>query len=186
KSEGREYAIPSDNPFVHRQGARPEIWAYGLRNPWRYSFDERGRLIIADVGQDEFEEVSIVERGDNLGWVVREGRHCFPPGSTCQSRGFKDPVFEYGRKLGQSITGGYVYQGKLLPGLVGQYVCADYQLGNLWALALPDSSDGDAKATHLERVSRSLSTFGRAASGELFAGDFASGDILQLVPSTRD
>ena len=185
KSEGREYSIPADNPFLRRQGARPEIWAYGLRNPWRYSFDERGRLVVADVGQDEFEEVSIVERGDNLGWVVREGRHCFPPGSKCQSRGFKDPVFEYGRKLGQSITGGYVYQGTLLSGLAGQYICADYQLGNLWALTLPDSARGEAKATHLGRFPRTIATFGRGANGELYAGDFASGDLLRLIAKTE-
>ncbi len=182
KSEGREYAIPADNPFVGQKGVRPEIWAYGLRNPWRYSFDERGRLIVADVGQDEFEEVSIVERGDNLGWVVREGRHCFPPGATCQAQGFKDPVFEYGRKLGQSITGGYVYQGKLLPALAGRYICADYQLGNLWALELPDSARGDAKATHLGRFPRMITTFGQGADGEIYAGDFASGDLLRLAP----
>src|SRR5690606_19492686 len=118
-------------------GARPEIWALGLRNPWRYVFDLEGRLVVAAVGQDEFEEVDIVERGDNLGWVVREGRHCFPPGAACTSEGFKDPVFEYPRRDGKSITGGTVYQGKALPFLAGKYLCADYVSGNLWALALP-------------------------------------------------
>ncbi|HEY6727735.1 MAG TPA: PQQ-dependent sugar dehydrogenase [Polyangiaceae bacterium] len=184
-SEGRAYGIPPDNPFVGRPGARPEIWAYGLRNPWRYTFDPRGRLVVADVGQDEFEEVDIVERGDNLGWVSREGRHCFPPGATCTSTGFKDPVFEYPRRDGKSITGGTVYQGKQIPFLTGKYLCADYTSGNLWALQLPSAASGDAQATLLGRFPHAITTFGRDAGGEVYAGDFASGELLKLSPGRR-
>ena len=179
---GRAYAIPPDNPFVGRAGARPEIWAYGLRNPWRYAFDARGRLIVADVGQNEFEEVDIVERGDNLGWVVREGRHCFPPGASCTGEGFKDPVFEYPRQDGKSITGGTVYQGRQLPFLSGKYLCADYVSGNLWALELPSNSRGDADAALLGRFPHAITTFGRAHDGEVYAGDFATGELLKLAP----
>lgn len=189
-SQGREYSVPPDNPFVGRPGARPEIWAYGLRNPWRYSFDPVGRLIVADVGQDEFEELDVVARGDNLGWVVREGRHCFPPGASCDSAGFKDPVWEYPRKDGKSITGGYVYQGRQIPLLAGRYLCADYVSGNVWALELPKPSadanrTADAKGTLLGRWPRAITTFGRDAEGELYAGDFASGELLKLVPGGR-
>lgn len=183
-SDGRAYAIPPDNPFLGRAGARPEIWAYGLRNPWRYSFDPEGRLIVADVGQDEFEEVDIVARGDNLGWVVREGRHCFPPGATCPTQGFKDPVFEYPRADGKSITGGVVYRGRQMPSLAGKYLVADYVSGNLWALELPRGAagTGDAKPTLLGRFPHAITSFGRDAQGEVYAGDFASGELLKLVP----
>jgi glucose/arabinose dehydrogenase len=186
-SAGREYSVPPDNPFVGRSGARPEIWAYGLRNPWRYTFDPAGRLIVADVGQDEFEEVDIVARGDNLGWVVREGRHCFPPGAQCNSAGFKDPVWEYPRNDGKSITGGHVYGGREIPALAGMYVCADYVSGNLWALELPKAAaaGAEAKSTLLGRWPRAITTFGRDAKGELYAGDFASGELLKLVPGGR-
>ncbi|HEU5076023.1 MAG TPA: PQQ-dependent sugar dehydrogenase [Polyangiaceae bacterium] len=183
-SEGRAYTVPPDNPFVGRPGARAEIWAYGLRNPWRYVFDPEGRLIVADVGQDEFEEVDIVERGDNLGWVVREGRHCFPPGTACKTQGFKDPVFEYPRRDGKSITGGTVYQGRQLPFLAGKYLCADYVSGNVWALDLPDGA-ADAAATLLGRFPHAITTFGRAQDGEVYAGDFASGELLKLSPGAR-
>lgn len=183
--DGRAYGVPPDNPFVGRPGARPEIWAYGLRNPWRYAFDPRGRLVVADVGQDEFEEVDIVERGDNLGWVVREGRHCFPPGAACKSDGFKDPVFEYPRRDGKSITGGTVYEGQEIPLLTGKYLCADYVSGNLWALELPRVSTGDAEATLLRRFPNAITTFGRDADGEVYAGDFASGELLKLSSGGR-
>ncbi len=183
KRDGKQYAIPKGNPFANRKSARPEIWAYGLRNPWRFSFDPSGRLVVGDVGQDSFEEIDIVERGDNLGWAVREARHCFPPGAKCRARGFKDPVFEYGRGLGQSVTGGYVYLGRQLPKLHGKYVFADYQSGAVWALELPSAANGKARATQLGKWRRLITTFGRDSSGELYAGDFGSGDILELVAS---
>jgi len=187
-SDGRAYAVPPDNPFVGRSGARPEIWAYGLRNPWRYSFDPEGRLIVADVGQDEFEEIDIVARGDNLGWVVREGRHCFPPGATCRTQGFKDPVFEYPRADGKSVTGGVVYRGRQIPALAGKYLLADYVSGNVWALELPRGSagTGDAKPSLLGRFPHAITAFGRDAQGEVYAGDFASGELLKLVPGGRN
>jgi glucose/arabinose dehydrogenase len=182
KDPGLEYAIPPDNPFV-KGGARPEIWAYGLRNPWRYSFDPRGRLIVADVGQNLWEEIDIVAAGENLGWRQREGRHCYAPKEGCRTEGLVDPIFEYGRDLGQSVTGGYVYTGKGLPELSGQYVFGDFVTGRIWSLSLP-AERSDVQAKLLGEFSRAIATFGRDASGELYAGDFASGEILRFVPAS--
>jgi glucose/arabinose dehydrogenase len=144
---GRAYGIPQDNPFVGKQ-ARPEIWAYGLRNPWRMSFDAGGtrELFAADVGQDAYEEVNIIRKGGNYGWNIREGLHCFDPKNStqppedCAKKGTNgdpliDPIFEYKnfkahqkdpQALGISVTGGYVYRGKALPHLEGKYVFGDW------------------------------------------------------------
>jgi glucose/arabinose dehydrogenase len=180
RDPGLQYAIPKDNPFVGKAGARPEIWAYGLRNPWRYSFDPRGRLIVADVGQNHEEEIDIVERGANLGWNRREGRHCFPIGQSCDAKGLVDPIFEYGRGDGISVTGGYVYQGKALPELAGKYIFGDYGSGRVWALDLPDTIK-PTTAKVLGVWPRTFSTFGRDGSGEIYAGDYASGEIVRMT-----
>ncbi len=180
KEAGREYAVPADNPFIGTKGARPEVWAYGLRNPWRYSFDPKGRLIAGDVGQDLWEEISLVERGANLGWKVREGAHCFSPSEGCRSEGLTDPLFEYDRAAGISVTGGFVYTGKRIPSLAGQFVFGDFATGRLWALELPDSVKR-VPARLLGRFSYAFSTFGRDADGEIYAGDFGPGGIHRLV-----
>ncbi len=179
---GRPYGIPKDNPFLAEQGARPEVWAYGLRNPWRYSFDPEGRLIVADVGQDAWEEVSIAERGDNLGWDVVEGRHCFEPPRGCDQSGMKPPIWEYSHDVGQSITGGYVYTGSRVPALRGQYLVADFVRGQLWALALPSDSVSAAKATKLGVFPKLWVTFGRDPDGEVWLADFGAGDIFRIGP----
>ena len=132
--DGAPYAIPDDNPFVGQSGARGEIWAYGLRNPWRFSFDsETGDLWTGDVGQNALEEVDVVRRGGNYGWNVMEGSRCFRS-SSCTADDFEPPVAEYGRDLGCSITGGYVYRGQRLPELRGVYLYADYCSGRIWGL----------------------------------------------------
>ena len=180
----KQYAIPRDNPFVDKPGARAEIWAYGLRNPWRYSFDDRGRLVVADVGQDRYEEVDIVGRGSNLGWAQREARHCLGP-APCASEGFSEPLFEYDHGLGKSIIGGYQYLGTRLSWLKSKYLVADYESGRLWALTLPASGHGSAESQELGQFQRLISTFGRDALGELYLGDFGSGDLLRLVSAAR-
>jgi glucose/arabinose dehydrogenase len=176
------YGIPEDNPFAEATDARPEIWAYGMRNPWRFTFDAHERLIAADVGQDSWEEVDIVPRGANMGWNTREGMHCFKPKEGCSKEGMIDPVFEYGRAAGQSITGGHIYLGKLLPWLSNKYIVGDFVSGRVWALALPDDAGTPAGVEELGVFPHAFSGFGRSPSGELFALDFARGLVLQLVP----
>ncbi|MCY3602581.1 MAG: PQQ-dependent sugar dehydrogenase [Chloroflexi bacterium] len=129
------YAIPPDNPFVDEAGALPEIWAYGLRNPWRMSFDrETGLLWAGDVGQNDVEEVSIIERGGNYGWKTMEGSRCFHPETGCDRSGLILPVWEYSHAVGCSITGGLVYRGEAIPALYGWYVYTDYCTGHITAI----------------------------------------------------
>lgn len=175
------YAVPADNPFVSTPGARPEIWAYGLRNPWRFSFDPKQRLIAADVGQDSYEEIHWVGAGDNLGWKVREAAHCYSPPDGCETRGFVDPIFEYGRAAGQSVTGGHVYLGADVPWLRDKYVFADHVSGRVWALELPERKHELGRAEELGRFPHAISAFGRDAEGELYALDFNQGLVLRLT-----
>lgn len=192
EGDGRPYGIPADNPFLDRPGVPPETWAIGLRNPWRYSFDPEGRLVVADVGQNTFEEVNVVSAGDNLGWKVREGRSCFPPGEGAgcagpDAGGFQDPVYVYDHEEGASITGGFVYQGSALPALRGRYVFADFASGRLWAISLPPGAvpldPPVAEATALGRFSILPSTFAQGPAGELFVADYQGGTLYRLAPS---
>jgi glucose/arabinose dehydrogenase len=176
--------VPPDNPFVGRPGVRPEIFAYGLRNPWKISFAPDGRLIVADVGQDKYEEIDLVEKGDNLGWRRREAAHCFRPPVFCGEEGLVDPIFEYSHQLGASITGGYVYTGSALPSLRGKYLFTDFISGRLWALDLPRTRGERASARVLSVFPIQAATFGRDPQGELYLGDYPSGKLYQLVPRT--
>ena len=172
------YAVPSDNPFVGHSGARPEIWAYGLRNPWRFSFDRAtGDLWTADVGQNRFEEVDIIRPGLNYGWNIMEGEECFAR-SDCDRTGLEIPVAEYGREDGCSVTGGYVYRGSSLPSLYGAYVYGDYCSGRIWALR----HDGDEVTEHMQIVDSGLRipSFAEDAAGELYVLSF-DGTIYRLV-----
>src|SRR5215471_5788432 len=122
---GLQYHIPSDNPFAGG-GGLPEIWAFGFRNPWRFSFDRgTGRLFLADVGQDQFEEIDIVQKGGNYGWNVMEGMHCFNPPTGCNTTGLTLPITEYSHAEGNAVIGGFVYRGANLPSLRGVYVFGD-------------------------------------------------------------
>ncbi len=185
RDPGKQYAVPKDNPFIGNQDAKPEIWAYGLRNPWRYSFDPKGRLLVADVGQGEWEEIDYVRAGDNLGWNIREGRHCFSPARDCPTAGLVDPIAEYSHELGKSVTGGYVYTGSALPSLQGKYVFGDFVDGRVWALTLPDELDPGEPMLELEPLGQwayLMSTFGRDSSGELYVSDYGRGDVYRMVP----
>ena len=166
--------IPPSNPFVGRAGARGEIWAYGLRNPWRFSFDrETGDLIIADVGQDRWEEVDFQPRaslgGENYGWRRMEATHCFNPPSNCSDPSFTMPVLEYSHAAGCSIIGGYRYRGARMPSLRGAYFYGDYCSGSIW-VATPEAS-GAWTSRLLLSTSMSISSFGEDANGELFVLD---------------
>jgi glucose/arabinose dehydrogenase len=126
--------VPKDNPFVGRNDAKPEIWAYGFRNPYRFSFDKAtGQMFTGDVGQDLWEEVDIVTKGANYGWRLMEGTHCYNPATGCPVKGITMPITEYSHKIGISVIGGYVYNGKQLPGLKNKYVFADW-IGKMFFL----------------------------------------------------
>lgn len=169
---GAPYAIPSDNPFVGRSGARGEIWAYGLRNAWRFSFDrETGDLWMGDVGQNALEEVDVIRRGGNYGWNEMEGSRCFRP--ACDPGAFEPPVAEYGRDSGCSITGGYVYRGQRLPDLRGVYLYADFCSGRIWGLRY----DGErvTEQAQLARAEFQVPSFGEDEAGEVYVLGFDGG-----------
>lgn len=166
---GKNYGIPADNPFVSVDGD-PEVYAYGLRNPWRIAFDrETGMLWCGDVGQELWEEVNVIEKGGNYGWSNREGTHAF--GNRPMVDGVSDPiepVWEYDHQIGKSITGGRVYRSSRVPDLSGKYLFADYVTGKIWALSY-DPATG--KATRNEQVipdSIPVLAFGEDESGEVF------------------
>lgn len=186
QADGKPYAIPADNPFLGREGFLPELWAMGLRNPWRYSFAPDGRLIVADVGQDTWEEIDLVKAGDNLGWNIREARHCFEPKTSCRTEGLVDPIYEYGRDTGSSITGGYVYTGSRVPELAGKYLFADFVSGRIRALDLPAQVSNDAplaNAWALGRWPLLIASFGRDARGEVYVTDFSGGKVYRIAPA---
>jgi glucose/arabinose dehydrogenase len=173
------YTIPPDNPFVG-SGGRQEIWAYGFRNPWRFSFDRTtGRLFCADVGQNQFEEVDIVQRGGNFGWNIMEGLHCFNPSSGCNMTGLILPIAEYDHSEGIAVIGGYVYRGTAIPDLVGKYVFGDFGSGTIWTLT--EGPPGTWARATLLSSGRNISSFGQDDSGELYVVDYA-GIVLKLVP----
>ncbi len=165
-SANLQYGIPADNPF-HGTGSRGEIWAYGLRNPWRFSFDPvSGWLWVGDVGQDAIEEIDIVQRGGNYGWHIMEGRNCYNPPENCDTTGLQMPVWQYHHDIGNCIIGGSVYRGTALPGLVGAYIYADFGSGRIWALRY--SAPGVATNTELLHTRLSISSFGVDDAQELY------------------
>jgi glucose/arabinose dehydrogenase len=177
------YAIPPDNPFVGRDGARPEIWALGLRNPWRFSFDrDTDDVWIGDVGQYEIEEINHVpsdRAGVNFGWNVMEGQACFAPSSGCDRSGLTLPVAVYDHGQGCSVTGGFVYRGSRWPALHGAYLFSDFCAGTIWSV---DGRNPGARApTVMLETGRAISSFGEDESGELYVTDLAQGEVLRIV-----
>jgi glucose/arabinose dehydrogenase len=191
---GAVYAIPPTNPFVGRNDARPEIWAFGLRNPYRWSFDRAtGEMFIGDVGQGAWEEIDLLPAGVgglNLGWDDREGAHCFEPPTNCLTSGRLDPILEYDRATNgptcASVTGGYRYRGSQSPSLKGNYFYADFCSGKLWKGVFARSGDGRAgiwRAVHTLDTGQNVSSFGEDAAGELYVVTYG-GAIFRLVEST--
>ena len=168
------YGIPPDNPFADGRDGRPEVFAYGLRNPWRFSFDrDTGLLWAADVGQNRFEEVDVVLSGLNYGWNTMEGFHCFPRADQdCDDTGLTLPVIEYDHSEGCSITGGHVYRGSRLPSLFGAYVYGDFCSGRIWALRY----DGTRVTEQilLADTDLQISAFGAGPDGEVYVIDYGS------------
>jgi uncharacterized protein (TIGR03437 family) len=181
ESDLTQVRVPDSNPFVNDSSYDPRIWALGLRNPWRYSFDrENGDLWIGDVGQNRLEEVDFQPAssrgGENYGWAVMEGTQCVRAG--CNASGLVPPVHEYGRNEGGSITGGYVYRGSRFPDLRGTYIYADYVSGRIWGL----TRDGQSVRNRLLLdPGFFISTFGQGEDGELYLADHTRGIIYQIA-----
>jgi glucose/arabinose dehydrogenase len=182
ESGANPYAVPPNNPLVGVAGAHPEIWALGLRNPWRFSFDRQtGDLYIGDVGQNAFEEIDFQPAaspgGENYGWRIMEGLHCFNP-KPCSQAGLTLPVAEYDHTQGCSVTGGAVYRGTTFPRLQGTYVYGDFCSGRLWGLRFDGTSWHSAV---LLETGRQIASFGEDQVGGLYLADYGSGQILKLV-----
>ncbi len=181
---GKEYAIPSANPYapggVSPGGGLPEIWAYGLRNPWRFSFDRgTGDLYIGDVGQNTWEEVdrqpSGSGGGENYGWNAFEGRHCF---ASCSGVTYIPPIAEYSHGSGCSVTGGYVYRGAAQAALKGFYVFSDYCSGTLWTVP---AGAGNKTMKVVASTGLNIASFGESQAGELYLVDISGGALYQVV-----
>ena len=183
------YNIPADNPFVGQLNARGEVWSYGLRNPWRFSFDRaNGDLYIADVGQSQWEEINVsttvegLGRGVNYGWSIMEGSHCFR-GPGCDQSGLALPVFEYSHSQGCSVTGGYVYRGPAIPPLQGHYFYADYCQGWVRSFRFVDGQVADETSWPSLTPGGSVVSFGEDAAGELYVLE-AEGRVSRIIPDS--
>jgi glucose/arabinose dehydrogenase len=186
RTEGdHRYAVPADNPFVDE--GTPEIFVYGLRNPWRMSFDRlNGDLWIGDVGQGDWEEVDVVRAGtsgQNFGWNRMEGAHCFRPATGCEGDGLVLPVAEYSHDSGCTVIGGVVYRGSQQAALVGGYLFADYCSGIIWAI--DPAVDGAREPTVVSDTDATISSFGEDEAGEVYATDLSSGELLRVVGTAR-
>ncbi len=195
------YAIPPDNPFVRRNGAKREIWAFGLRNPWRFSFDRlTGDMFIGDVGQASWEEIDFQQAnsrgGENYGWRLMEGKHCFNPSTNCDPGTLTLPIVEYDHSLGCSVTGGYRYRGARLPQLFGSYLYGDFCSGRIWRAAR--TSRGRWTTAELLDSPYMISTFGEDEAGELYLAHYTQDAtaaiyrfvggvplVASLLPSSR-
>jgi glucose/arabinose dehydrogenase len=186
---GSPYAIPNGNPYntaplcgtsiAGGSGSTncPEIYAYGFRNPWRFSFDRvGGELWAGDVGQGAWEEIDRVIVNGNYGWRYREGAHCYNPATNCPTAGLIDPVAEYSHALGISVTGGYVYRGTQSAAVPGRYFYADYGSGRIWALNTTTS-----QSTEMLDSSYNISSFGQGNDGELYVVDYSGGHVYRLT-----
>jgi len=181
---GSPYGVPQDNPFITTAAARPEIWSFGWRNPWRMAFDAAtGDLYVADVGQNQYEEVDVELAGSgggqNYGWRLMEASHCFNP-TSCDPATLKVvmPIAEYPHSQGCSVTGGYVYHGTQFPQLNGVYLYADYCTGTVWGLR--HEADGSWSQAELLASGKIISSFGLDAAGELYLIDHRSGEVWQV------
>ncbi len=169
KDAGKAYAIPKDNPFVGQAGARPEIWAYGLRNPWRIAFDRKtGKLWMGEVGQNLFEEINLITRGGNYGWNQRESLHPFGVKGVGPQPDLIEPIWEYHHDLGKSITGGHVYRGTRLPELAGAYLYADYVSSDIWALWYDEAQGRVVANRPIQDPNLAVLSFGEDETGEVY------------------
>ena len=177
-----KYGIPADNPYAkNSEGYREEIYAYGLRNPWRFNFHrETGTLWAGDVGQNKIEEIDIIEKGGNYGWRIMEANECFNS-SNCDKTGLIEPIWSYqqGNTTGRSVTGGYVCEDENLPNLKGKYIYGDYASGNIWALTF--SGKTAVKNELITTLSGGLSSFGEDSKNNLYALAHATGKVYKFT-----
>jgi glucose/arabinose dehydrogenase len=184
---GATYAIPPSNPFVNRAGARGEIWAFGLRNPWRFSFDRvTGDLWIGDVGQSAWEEVDYQPAtsigGENYGWRRMEGTHCYDPSTNCRDASMTLPAFEYSHAEGCSITGGYLYRGVKYPALKGTFLFGDYCSGSIWGTRR--AADNTFTTKKLLATTAAITGFGEDVNGEVYVIDQDRGLVFAVRETT--
>ena len=184
-ADATAYTVPPDNPFVSKSGAEPAIFLYGLRNPWRFSFDRvTGDLWIGDVGQGSWEEVDVARAGTsakNYGWNRMEATHCFRPSEGCDESGLTMPVAEYSHSEGCTVIGGYVYRGSGQPPIAGKYLFGDYCSGTIWAI--DPTSEKFREPTVVGHMDGSLSSFGEDEAGELYVTDLSGGRLLKVSAS---
>ena len=189
---GKSYGIPPTNPFVKVKTAAPEVWAYGLRNPWRFSFDrETGDLYIADVGQNAWEEINVQPRsssgGENYGWRFMEGMHCYDPPEHCPRKGLTLPVIEYPTPPRAAVIGGFVYRGCRMPDLRGAYFYSDYYKGFIRTFVLSNrqprrAQDVTRQLKESHKTLHHISSFGEDVSGELYLVEHIEGAIYRIIP----
>jgi glucose/arabinose dehydrogenase len=189
REDDAAYSIPKDNPFVGKEDARPEIWAYGLRNVWRMAFDRKtGVLWAADVGQDMWEEIDLIVKGGNYGWSVREARNPFGQHGSPPRPDLIEPIWEYHHNLGKSITGGLVYRGKQFPELDGAYLYADYVAGRAWALRYDPAQNCVTANREIGLPNKTpVMSFGEDQQGEVYL-TFAAANgrgVLRLARAAR-
>ncbi len=178
----RPYSVPTDNPFVGVKGARPEIWAYGLRQAWRFSFDRvTGDLWAGDVGQDLWEMIHVIKKGSNYGWSIKEATHPFRPERKPGPTPIVPPIVEHPHSDFRSITGGYVYRGTRLADLKGAYIYGDFDTGKIWSLRYRNGKVSDHR--ELADTQLRIVDFGEDADGEIYLVHFSGGEIHRLVPS---
>jgi glucose/arabinose dehydrogenase len=174
KGDTTPYAIPKDNPFVGKKEYRPEIFALGVRNPWRMSFDRKtGQGWFGEVGQNLWEEVNLLEKGANYGWRRRESLHPFGADGSGPKKEFTDPIWEYHHEVGKSITGGHVYRGKELPALDGHYLYADYVSNKVWALKYDEKAKRVTANRPITAAKKAWMSFGEDEAGELYLMTYA-------------
>ena len=179
------YGIPADNPFIGQGNHRPETWAWGLRNPWKFSFDrETGDMWIGDVGQNAWEEIDIGRSGANYGWADTEGNHCY--GGSCDLGQYEPAIYEYGHGTGISIVGGHVYRGCAMPDLQGVYFFSDTPWsGNspLWSITWDGVNAAQQGPVWINQIVGRVTTMGEDERGEIYIGEYTNGQIYKLVPS---
>jgi glucose/arabinose dehydrogenase len=186
RDQGKKYGIPKDNPFVGTDRAAPEIWAYGVRNPWRIAFDRKtGRLWAGEVGQNLYEEIDLIVKGGNYGWNIREGLHPFGDNGVGPGKDRIEPIWEYHHDIGKSITGGLVYRGKRLPELEGHYLYGDYVSSSIWALKYDEAKKRVVANRPLVRSTVPIFSFGEDERGEVyFLGPTLTGQGIFRLEAT--